>query len=219
MCDLQLSKLDPTQIVRSCWRVGGARAVGEKEGKIEEKEENERKGEWFGEPIAGMNSYEVLSSEYFELRRFAARAKHIQCAAVQNEEYSGTVESLTIELKALKAQVRAATQCDQKFGNARRVHGFASFCSRHAYRPPKIVTLHVQAVHAVFMNQKRWSYKSRYCIPEIDVSTRVELQLHRCEGRVSTFRRDRSAECDSCGVSCRAGRKRSNLLKHRGAKT
>ena len=37
--------------------------------------------------------------------KFAARAKHIRCAAKMNEEYSGTVESLMLEVKSLKQQL------------------------------------------------------------------------------------------------------------------
>eukprot|EP00931_Biecheleriopsis_adriatica_P116389 TRINITY_DN9202_c0_g1_i2.p1 TRINITY_DN9202_c0_g1~~TRINITY_DN9202_c0_g1_i2.p1 ORF type:complete len:1757 (-),score=362.44 TRINITY_DN9202_c0_g1_i2:85-5355(-) len=37
--------------------------------------------------------------------KFAARAKHIRCAAVMNEEYSGTVESLMLEVKSLRQQL------------------------------------------------------------------------------------------------------------------
>lgn len=37
--------------------------------------------------------------------KFAARAKHIRCTAVMNEEYSGTVESLMLEVKSLRQQL------------------------------------------------------------------------------------------------------------------
>eukprot|EP00913_Durusdinium_trenchii_P035728 g33432.t1 len=37
--------------------------------------------------------------------KFAARAKHIRCSAVMNEEYSGTVESLMLEVRSLRQQL------------------------------------------------------------------------------------------------------------------
>mmetsp|Transcript_47830 Transcript_47830/g.126693 ORF Transcript_47830/g.126693 Transcript_47830/m.126693 type:complete len:1430 (-) Transcript_47830:91-4380(-) len=49
---------------------------------------------------SAMNFGETLST-----CKFAARAKCIQCVAVRNEEYSGAVEALQTEVKALKQQL------------------------------------------------------------------------------------------------------------------
>lgn len=55
--------------------------------------------------VANISPSALCFGETLSTLKFAARAKHIQCAAVMNEEYSGTVESLTLEVKSLKAQL------------------------------------------------------------------------------------------------------------------
>eukprot|EP00929_Paragymnodinium_shiwhaense_P056138 TRINITY_DN28106_c0_g1_i2.p1 TRINITY_DN28106_c0_g1~~TRINITY_DN28106_c0_g1_i2.p1 ORF type:complete len:995 (-),score=205.04 TRINITY_DN28106_c0_g1_i2:63-3047(-) len=55
--------------------------------------------------IACVSPSALCFGETLSTLKFAARAKHIRCAAVMNEEYSGTVESLMLEVKSLKQQL------------------------------------------------------------------------------------------------------------------
>lgn len=55
--------------------------------------------------VACVSPSALCFGETLSTLKFAARAKHIRCAAVQNEEYSGTVESLMLEVKSLKQQL------------------------------------------------------------------------------------------------------------------
>merc|ERR1719230_839575 len=55
--------------------------------------------------VANVSPSALCFGETLSTLKFAARAKHIRCAAVMNEEYSGTVESLTLEVKSLKQQL------------------------------------------------------------------------------------------------------------------
>merc|ERR1719345_544350 len=55
--------------------------------------------------VANISPSALCFGETLSTLKFAARAKHIRCAAVMNEEYSGTVESLTLEVKSLKQQL------------------------------------------------------------------------------------------------------------------
>lgn len=47
----------------------------------------------------------MCSGETLSTLKFAARAKHIRCSAVRNEEFSGTVDSLLSEVKSLRQQL------------------------------------------------------------------------------------------------------------------
>lgn len=55
--------------------------------------------------VACVSPSALCFGETLSTLKFAARAKHIRCAAVMNEEYSGTVESLMLEVKSLKQQL------------------------------------------------------------------------------------------------------------------
>lgn len=55
--------------------------------------------------VANISPSAVNAGETLSTLKFAARAKHIRCAAVRNEEFSGTVESLMQEVKALRQQL------------------------------------------------------------------------------------------------------------------
>jgi len=55
--------------------------------------------------VANMSPAAICFAETLSTLKFAARAKHIKCAAVRNEEYSGTVESLMEEVKGLRQQL------------------------------------------------------------------------------------------------------------------
>lgn len=55
--------------------------------------------------VACVSPSALCFGETLSTLKFAARAKHIRCAAVMNEEYSGTVESLSLEVKSLKQQL------------------------------------------------------------------------------------------------------------------
>mmetsp|Transcript_28681 Transcript_28681/g.66536 ORF Transcript_28681/g.66536 Transcript_28681/m.66536 type:complete len:1431 (-) Transcript_28681:69-4361(-) len=55
--------------------------------------------------IANVSPSMVCSAETLSTLKFAARAKHIRCVAVRNEEFSGTVESLMSEVKMLRQQL------------------------------------------------------------------------------------------------------------------
>jgi len=55
--------------------------------------------------VANMSASALCLGETLSTLKFAARAKHIRCAAVRNEEFSGTVESLTQEVKGLRLQL------------------------------------------------------------------------------------------------------------------
>jgi len=55
--------------------------------------------------VACVSPAALCFGETLSTLKFAARAKHIKCTAVMNEEYSGTVESLMLEVKSLKAQL------------------------------------------------------------------------------------------------------------------
>lgn len=55
--------------------------------------------------VACVSPSALCFGETLSTLKFAARAKHIRCVAVMNEEYSGTVESLMLEVKSLKQQL------------------------------------------------------------------------------------------------------------------
>eukprot|EP00930_Biecheleria_cincta_P030393 TRINITY_DN21054_c0_g1_i1.p1 TRINITY_DN21054_c0_g1~~TRINITY_DN21054_c0_g1_i1.p1 ORF type:complete len:1638 (-),score=316.20 TRINITY_DN21054_c0_g1_i1:407-5146(-) len=55
--------------------------------------------------VACVSPSALCFGETLSTLKFAARAKHIRCAAVMNEEYSGTVESLMLEVKSLRQQL------------------------------------------------------------------------------------------------------------------
>jgi len=55
--------------------------------------------------VANVSPSALCFGETLSTLKFAARAKHIRCAAIRNEEYSGTVESLMLEVKSLKQQL------------------------------------------------------------------------------------------------------------------
>eukprot|EP00927_Polykrikos_kofoidii_P003851 TRINITY_DN11549_c0_g1_i4.p1 TRINITY_DN11549_c0_g1~~TRINITY_DN11549_c0_g1_i4.p1 ORF type:complete len:1656 (+),score=250.53 TRINITY_DN11549_c0_g1_i4:54-5021(+) len=55
--------------------------------------------------VANISPSGLCFAETLSTLKFAARAKHIRCAAVRNEEFSGTVESLMQEVKALRQQL------------------------------------------------------------------------------------------------------------------
>lgn len=54
--------------------------------------------------VANVSPSALCFGETLSTLKFAARAKHIRCTAVMNEKYSGTVESLMLEVKSLKQQ-------------------------------------------------------------------------------------------------------------------
>jgi len=56
--------------------------------------------------VACVSPSALCFGETLSTLKFAARAKRIQCTAVMNEEYSGTVESLMLEVKNLKQQLK-----------------------------------------------------------------------------------------------------------------
>jgi len=67
--------------------------------------------------------------------KFAARAKHIRCTAVMNEEYSGTVESLMLEVKSLRQQLDLLSSrglLETEAGGANQL--LSSLPSRGAFR-------------------------------------------------------------------------------------
>lgn len=55
--------------------------------------------------VACISPAAMCFGETLSTLKFASRAKHIRCAAVMNEEYSGTVESLVLEVKSLRQQL------------------------------------------------------------------------------------------------------------------
>lgn len=55
--------------------------------------------------VANISPSSVCLAETLSTLKFAARAKHIRCAAVRNEEFTGTVESLMQEVKVLRLQL------------------------------------------------------------------------------------------------------------------
>jgi len=55
--------------------------------------------------VACVSPSALCFGETLSTLKFAARAKFIRCRAVRNEEYSGTVESLRLEVKALMQQL------------------------------------------------------------------------------------------------------------------
>jgi len=55
--------------------------------------------------MANVSPSPLCVSETSSSLKFAARAKRIRCAAVQNEEFSGTVEGLVREVKCLRQQL------------------------------------------------------------------------------------------------------------------
>jgi len=55
--------------------------------------------------VANASTSALCSAETLSTLKFAARAKHIRCAVVRNEEFSGTVESLMQEVKTLRQQL------------------------------------------------------------------------------------------------------------------
>jgi len=55
--------------------------------------------------VANISPSGLCYAETLSTLKFAARAKHIRCAAVRNEEFSGTVESLMTEVKGLRVQL------------------------------------------------------------------------------------------------------------------
>merc|ERR1719265_1756066 len=62
--------------------------------------------------VANMSPSALCFAETLSTLKFAARAKHIRCAAVRNEEYSGTVESLMQEVKVLRGQLAKLSSGD-----------------------------------------------------------------------------------------------------------
>lgn len=55
--------------------------------------------------VANISPSPLCAAETLSTLKFAARAKHIRCAAVCNEEFSGTVESLMREVKLLRQRL------------------------------------------------------------------------------------------------------------------
>ncbi|CAE7742221.1 KIF15 [Symbiodinium sp. CCMP2592] len=55
--------------------------------------------------VACISPAAMCFGETLSTLKFASRAKHIRCAAVMNEEYSGTVGSLVLEVKSLRQQL------------------------------------------------------------------------------------------------------------------
>eukprot|EP00931_Biecheleriopsis_adriatica_P005281 TRINITY_DN106805_c0_g1_i1.p1 TRINITY_DN106805_c0_g1~~TRINITY_DN106805_c0_g1_i1.p1 ORF type:complete len:1409 (-),score=319.95 TRINITY_DN106805_c0_g1_i1:109-4335(-) len=71
--------------------------------------------------VANVSPSHLCVAETLSTLKFAARAKHIRCAVVRNEAFSGTVESLMQEVKALRQQLS-----DLSCGD----HGFSGLSSR-----------------------------------------------------------------------------------------
>lgn len=55
--------------------------------------------------VANISPSSLCYAETLSTLKFAARAKHIRCAAVRNEEFSGTLEGLMLEVKTLRQRL------------------------------------------------------------------------------------------------------------------
>uniref|UniRef100_A0A7S4QXU1 Kinesin-like protein n=1 Tax=Alexandrium monilatum TaxID=311494 RepID=A0A7S4QXU1_9DINO len=55
--------------------------------------------------VANVSPSPLCCAETLSTLKFASRAKHIRCTAVRNEEFSGTLESLMLEVKTLRQRL------------------------------------------------------------------------------------------------------------------